>query len=417
MAAIDLHIGTQAPVDRDSTLVCDIDGQPVGTGNDLDGARACLPSLASTHNGLTRMVWVRRTLEDLLGGRQIFIADGSTLEREMGARVGARERSKLYFVLDRPFLRNEIPWMPAATEELRYTAMIGESGKMACPTWDLPAGSPIIGGSCPSATAGQSVIPAPTRESSQRAVGQPVRLQETICQICYAEGGQYASPHVQIGELIRYWWCRQMLDSGDSTRRQEWVATVVRAINGEIFPGERPIDPRTNEPILPMRIHSSGDFYSPDYADAWIDVANAVPQVMFWAPTRTWAAPGWMAHWRRLTPRIQHGNLAVRPSAYHTSDNAPGSHEHPWSGDYVFTSGGTTALYKFDDANAGRPPMAQLMARGEPPSVDPRYDWPCQTYQILDDSHSCQNALAPDGKIGCRACWLYPQLRVNYTAH
>lgn len=549
MAATTIHIGTQAPEDRDTTLVCDVNGEPIGDGHEMEGARACLPSLESTHNGLTRTVFIRRTIEELLAGRQVYIADGGTLGKQQAA-----QRTALFFVVDPPFHKYDIPWMPAALDEIRTIELIGESGKMAAPTWDLPAGSPVVGGSCPAATAGQSVIPLDLRSRSAHAVGQPVKLQETICQLCvagdamvlvrgrgwvridelhgagdfevwsgkdwrvthvveqgvkevvevetswgavvrvtpdhklltahdgmvpaealtvgdvlvfepgptehvevkhphvtrisrcsvavpvydlvnvgperqfvangislsncYAVGGNYASPHVQIGEMVRYWWCRQMLDGGTTESRQAWVETVVRAIEGTMFPEERPIDPRTGKPVLPMRIHSSGDFYSAAYAEAWVEVCNRLPEVMFWAPTRTWASPGWMRTWQRVVPLLQHGNLSLRPSAYHTGDPAPGEREHPWPGRArVFTSEGTTSVYAFDDANAGRPSLPQLVARGEKPSIDPRYDWPCGTYQILDDAHSCRNAVAPDGKVGCRACWIHPELRVNYTTH
>jgi hypothetical protein len=408
MSAINIHVGTQAPEDRDATLVCDVDGEPLGDGHEMDGARQCLPDLASTHNGLTRTVFIRRTIEDLLAGRSVYIADGDSLGKQAAA-----QRTALFFVVDPPFTKFDIPWMPMPMESIGTVELFGESSKMKCPTWDLPAGSPIVGGSCPAATAGQSIIPNEVRIRSQSAVGQPVRLQETICQICYAEGGQYQSPHVQMGEMIRYWWCRQVLDGAEATSgsRQAWVDTIVRAVEGTMFPDERPIDPRTGNPVLPIRIHSSGDFYSPAYAEAWIEVCNRLPEVMFWAPTRTWASAGWNRTWERLLPRLQHKNLSLRPSAYHTGDIAPGQREHPWPGDYVYTSEGSTSIYAFDDANAGRPDGAT------PHSVDPRYDFGCGTYKIVDDAHSCRNALAPDGKIGCRACWIHPELRVNYTTH
>ena len=394
MSAINLHIGTQAEDDRTATLACSLDQQP------LEAARACVPELAATHNGLTKMLWIRRSLEDILSSRSYYIANGSTL----GHR-GARERTKLYFVLDPPVLQDDIPWMPGAREIVESVAMIGESGKMRCPTWDLPAGSMLTGGACPGATAGQSIIPLEVRRKAEPAVGGRVNISTTICQICYAEGGQYASPHVQLGELVRYWWCRQMMEGGRDNY-VEWVETMVRAIEGEIFPAERPLDPRTGQPILPMRVHSSGDFFSPAYARGWIEVCNRLPEAMFWAPTRTWAAPGWVEHWRKLVPTIRHGNLVIRPSAYHTGDPAPSAAQHPWPGDYPLTAAGTTAIYKFDDAGS---------EHGH--SRDPRYDWQCQTYSILDDAHSCQNALSPDGQVGCRACWIRPDLRVNYTAH
>src|SRR3972149_3712779 len=106
MCAIDLHIGTQDPEDRDTELVCDIDGEPLG---DLEAARACIPSLESMHNGLTRTVFIRRTIEELLAGRQVYIADGGSVGKD-----AAKERTSLYFVVDPPFHKYDIPWMPAA---------------------------------------------------------------------------------------------------------------------------------------------------------------------------------------------------------------------------------------------------------------------------------------------------------------
>jgi hypothetical protein len=50
----------------------------------------------------------------------------------------------------------------------------------------------------------------------------------------------------------------------------------------------------------------------------------------------------------------------------------------------------------------------------------------CQTYatKLIEEtgkegalSASCDDAVAPDGKQGCRACWISKNLRVNYTAH
>jgi hypothetical protein len=182
------------------------------------------------------------------------------------------------------------------------------------------------------------------------------------------------------------------------------------------------LDPRTGEQVRPVRIHSSGDFYSPRYAQAWIDVANRHHDIVFWAPTRTWAAAGWVEHWRKLLPKVKHGNFVVRPSAYHTGDIAPNENNHPWPGSYPFQItmathpddppshrhkvtpvAGTTSIYAFDDRRA---------------PADGRYDWGCRAYAVLKDAKDCRHAAAPDGSdSGCRACWLRPDLRINYTTH
>ena len=40
-----------------------------------------------------------------------------------------------------------------------------------------------------------------------------------------------------------------------------------------------------------VRVHVSGDFYSPGYTQKWIDIANACPQTTFQTFTRAWIVP------------------------------------------------------------------------------------------------------------------------------
>mgnify|MGYP001615054810 CR=1 FL=1 len=85
---------------------------------------------------------------------------------------------------------------------------------------------------------------------------------------CYATAGNYPSPHVQAAEIIRHWWCKSMIH-GTPNRTQEWVDTVVRSMQLLKYPYYR-------SGIMPVRIHSSGDFFSPAYALAWVQVANSI---------------------------------------------------------------------------------------------------------------------------------------------
>lgn len=412
MAAINIHVGTQADEDRRDNA-CSVEYRANGS---LGGQRRCVPAIEQMHVGQTRMVWVRRALTDWIA------------ENKIQFRIVQRGPD-LGFEISQPFQNTQFQWLLDKSKNQSFFILIGEAGKMGCPTWDLPAGSPVLGGACPAATAGQSTVPLKIRKKAEPAVNEPVRLQEAICQICYAEGGNYSTFTTQLGELLRYWWTRQLLDEG---RADEWVATMVDAIQRAPFPVERVLDPRTGRPVLPMRVHSSGDFFSQAYAKAWIEIANRLPEVLFWAPTRTWAAGGWVSFWAEHMKTAVHNNLIVRPSAYHTDDPAIAEGgrmipcqtfkegvverpETPWGGGYPFSSRGTTAVYRDNDLNfrAGRN-VPQIAVEG---SADPRYDWQCGTYAIQDDAHSCRNAIAPDGQVGCRACWVRPDLRVNYTAH
>lgn len=453
MSAVTIHIEQHvddAPDDR-APMVCE-------SGENLQGPRSCYPAVEQTHSGLTRSVWMRRTIEDLLNGRTVTVIDGAA------AGKTGKGRSKLYFHLDPPVLKESIPWS-RGTDDYEILSFMSTNSKMACPTWDLPAGSPLVGGSCPGATAGQTIVPIEVREKINRQapigygsagglytemptaakkrklailnpyafqgdlgrqpvgivgpVGQPVRVTDTICQICYAEGGNYATLGPQLRELVCYWWTRELLKTPEGT--QEWINTMVRGVQGLNWDHEEQIDPRTGKQIYPVRVHSAGDFFSPAYTAAWLQVAARLPEIFFWAPTRTWAAQGWMGttradgtwvpgHWARLLADIgiPHDNFSIRPSAYHTNDSAPGPESYPWDGPYQFPTAGTTSIYAFADAtepeDCGR-------------SQDTRYDWACQTYAIGESSKSCQNALAPNNVLGCRACWLNPELRVNYTTH
>jgi hypothetical protein len=40
-----------------------------------------------------------------------------------------------------------------------------------------------------------------------------------------------------------------------------------------------------------VRIHGSGDFYSPEYARKWVDVAHATKETRYFAFTRSWRVP------------------------------------------------------------------------------------------------------------------------------
>lgn len=442
MSAINIHL--EQDIDEDSEA-CGIPSPGLG------GPRACTPSIESTHINQTYMLWARRTLFDWV--------------RDSGVTMRVVEHPKtrrLGIELSKPFTSAVIPWAIDATagKPQSFFGLIGMAGKMKCPTWDLPSGAPSLMGSCPGAIHGQSTIPLQIRKATAEKEEITVRLQETICQVCYAAGGKYSVFSNQLSELLKYWWTRDLIVNNKD--RATWVATMVEAIRREKFPNERHRNPQTGGPLLPMRVHSSGDFFDSEYAQAWCEVANALPEVTFWAPTRTWAKAGWIDFWAKDFPRLNPtGNLIVRPSAYHTDDPAPSSTRKiiacttgrdsrdprveqrpsiPWKVDvYPFNAEGTASVYKFNDLNNPKvnPDLAAMQrdAKGRiipaieateeeknaghlpPKSVDPRYDWACRTYAIEEGKKDCQQALAPDGTIGCRACWIYPNLRVNYTVH
>lgn len=422
---------TLAPVDAQRSPG-DVTAQLGGLG-DFGRPMKALPTLAQMHANLTRMVWIRRVLELWAAQRRFQVVQSA----EPGANSG-----QLVFRLDQPMPKAVIPWMTATRDWYEF-ALWGESGKMACPTWDLPAGGLSIGGSCPGADAAQTVTPPERRRGRmvdiqtkiheleqrgdprvvvlQRAYEQgrrfilpadapgtgPVAIREeaTVCESCYAFEGNYPSPHVQMGEVLRFWWVAEMLRRG---RLDELVDTLVLSMQLLRYPA-------TPMGILPVRIHSAGDFFRYEYAEAWVAVANrlwdaggASATVRMWAPSRTWASPGWVERWPELVAKLHGPNLIVRPSAYHFDDIAP----------EALSEGGprgSTSLMESTDASR---PRGQFRA----PPGQPRYDWACPTYALEEEKHVCSNATAPPGEGDaqgkhCRACWTHPEWRVQYTAH
>jgi hypothetical protein len=234
---------------------------------------------------------------------------------------------------------------------------------------------------------------------------------------CYAFEGNYPIPHVQLGEVLRYWWVRSMLEQG---RASELVDTLVLSMKLIRYP-------ETPYGILPVRIHSAGDFFSKDYAKVWCDVADELwrmggnaARVRMWAPTRTWAqwGNGFWAEQLGSLASVRDGqapNLMVRASAYNFNDAAPGAF-HPTN------AAGSTSLMQSQE----EPRLARNAAAGIPTSSgeafrpvpgEARYDWACPTYSIEQDKHTCSNATNPEGGVHCRACWVRPEWRVQYTAH
>jgi hypothetical protein len=306
--------------------------------------------------------------------------------------------------------------------------IFGEPEKMECPTFDLPTGFMELGGSCPAAGMCQSTMPIARRERLEDAArdagilvgptgpsagSYQVSLLETICSSCYAQGGNYQYANAQARLAVRYLWTIAMLRTEEGFNA--WVQTMVAALAAEDFLEEAQIDPRTGEMVRPVRLHSSGDFFSPRYAKAWCAVANVYPQLSFWAPTRSWAFPGWNQHWGEILPSLAHQNLIVRPSALHFGDYAPRPGEHPWIGPYPYNAAGSTSL-RHEGLGADMTPE-EHQGRNFGGEYDPRYDWGCQAYARSDEASTCRHALNPGGVPGCRACWIYPDLRINYSAH
>jgi hypothetical protein len=452
-------------------------------GEDAPGCPAPLAVLADLHAGLLNMVFLRDAVNLDFQGRA-FTA-------QVGDKDGGDRRS-VYLVLD-DAVGEGPPWSPATDARVRQYGLLSWTSKMNAPSWSIPAGAPQIGGSCPGAQAGQSVVEGGERTIKYVNLGlgkppdAPVNLAKAICQTCYATGGQYSTGHVQFAQALRFAWAQQAVNievpGPDGTPSTAFIETLVYAIanaNYELA-GSARLNKKTGlidvEPPEPtgrrfFRIHDSGDFFDEAYLRQWKVIADRLPDITFWAPSRIWAtkwgtravnainAPRAPGHPTLRAAGLAEDplNLIIRPSGYEINEPGPtklGDKKlgNGWAAPTVVIAleqnAGMTvereehavaieipALRRLAAHVQAAPLMkpakktkrlAQInrrLANAQPRQTgpDPRYTWDCRAYATDDQGHTCRNAVAPPGfggpdGTGCRACWIAPDEIVNYTLH
>lgn len=403
----------------------------------LGDAQACpTPDtvVADAHAGLLQMTFVREAVAQSLVGKSFEVRAGN---------AQGKDTRNVYLVLDEPIGPGPA-WNPATNPNVRQYKLLSWTSKMNCPSWSIPAGVPQIGGTCPGAEAGQSVMPEEARRKVERHVlkvlGQPTSLAKAICNRCYATGGQYSTGQVQYAQLLRHYWAVQALEAGT------FVPTMIYAIDnanyrldgGKVTEEYEERDEQTGEvrlikreqklPPEPsgrrfFRIHDSGDFFSPAYLEAWKQIAQALPTITFWAPSRIWATKWGVAAVNGTSPGSAPppANLIIRPSAYDVDGDAPRDLGPGWAA-------GTTVIGVHGNQGMSPAREAHILSLEPPPTKkhprpprapggpDARYTWDCRAYATQDQGHTCRKAVSPDG-VGCRACWIKPDEIVNYSLH
>lgn len=88
---------------------------------------------------------------------------------------------------------------------------------------------------------------------------------EMCRRVCYGRKGNFLFPAVQNRANLNY----------EGAQRSDFVATIANQIR------------RSKMKVL--RLHSTGDFFDPNYALAWASIALACPSVQFGAYTRSWS--------------------------------------------------------------------------------------------------------------------------------
>jgi Gene product 88 len=223
--------------------------------------------------------------------------------------------------------------------------LLTDTAKMPSASWSLPARE-----ACPYAFYGEG----------------------TICGDCYATKGSYTQyPNVLQAQRARFEWVRECLKTPEGTDSfvQTMVYAIRKAVDGEQrkFPGAGRY----------FRVHDAGDLFSPAYTWAWVRIVQALPDIKFWFPTRSWRplkmakiSPATRMAWElALMALAAEPNVTVRPSAL------------------------------FFNAPAPRIPG---LAAGSTAS---------------DADYSCPASQQNNECGDCRACWDAPDMAISYRAH
>jgi hypothetical protein len=87
-----------------------------------------------------------------------------------------------------------------------------------------------------------------------------------FCQGCYAQKGFFQMPRLK----------SSYTQNLESTHKDSFVHTMIGHIQ------------QTTRKVKTFRIHVAGDFYSASYTRKWIAIVKALPDIQFYAYTRSW---------------------------------------------------------------------------------------------------------------------------------
>ena len=126
--------------------------------------------------------------------------------------------------------------------------------------------------------------------------GKLVSIKNSVCSKCYALKGFYNMPNVRNALQKRF----------DSINKPEWVDAMTIAI-------------ATKEKSGFFRWHDSGDIQSVNHLAKIVQIANNLPHIKFWLPTREYSI---VSDFIKLYGAIP-SNLTIRLSSLMINGNAP----------------------------------------------------------------------------------------------
>jgi len=277
---------------------------------------------------------VRLAFTDLIRDRKVLY-DPKTSAVAVRPAVTYEE---YYAITGKPGSDKLAPFSSVCDVDHLYTS----NGKMICPTFSLPAGPIQFGGTCvasdalydldrvsfPLADGTKATVSIRAEQGEERRrglekVGVKGASGDWVCNKCYALSGNFTLPSVILKNVIVLRWVEERIARG--TLARDLVESIRyqhdyldRVVQGALKNGRDLVESTIPHPSY-FRLHDSGDFYRPEYFEAWCEVAEAFPTIRFWASTRAWAVPSlWKQFMRCHVPK----NLVIRPSGLFMGDGA-----------------------------------------------------------------------------------------------
>lgn len=397
----------------------------------------------TTHVALVNFQLARYVVQLALAERQLQLR----FDPKIGYRIDVVPALPVDVV---PWSRTSSPTTGA--DLLTYTT------KMRTPSFSLPSGPPRAGGACPGAVGGQTISGASAYNKHRKVVlrvlrenparelpSEPYEASDAICQHCYASAGSnygYAN-NIAVG-FIRFAWTKFALSTPTNSPfgfeggpSNMFVDVMIEAIARNRFPDlQREPEPFRSMGVRFFRIHDSGDFFSKEYFVAWKAIADAFapnnpfgfPVVLFWAPTRMWTVPSWIEFVDEINGGARNkGNFIIRPSAYSLNTPGPGlirpgggwaAHSTVYSKDLIPVGLETGAFGLNCGAYDAAERASSESETEEFQNLSEAGDAP-KPKKRKKPEVTCQNARSPlpGYTVGCRACWLMPEVAVNYKHH
>lgn len=317
--------------------------------------------------------------------------------------------------------------------------MLSAPAKMACPGFNAPAGPPSLGGTCVASVPGFPLLTPRQRAkvelSDAAKEGGGVRLDQWVCSGCYAIKNNYIYSNLQLGLEIRRLVVEDLMRRGTFVDMFERIierqqVKLVRSRRWLLKHGLSEFVWTIGDPAF-VRVHDSGDFWSPAYLRGWGEIARRfqkprelgkrvkiqLPAVSFWAPTRIWAIKGTFT---REDIMSMPSNFVLRPSALHFREPPPDLRADGYGSGSGIAAFGEDYRREADwDCPATYDPVAASsgVIAPKPKGLAEYEKGACNTSRGVGYAGpSSEEDAEPFGR-GCRTCWLYRDLSVAYHEH